>query len=98
MQDARLANHPGVLKLFNKLGSMMGDTLPVGGSNIPGSFNNSVQGIQSQLQAIDMDYSDLILSNPSQLKVGDSERGEFCRKEHSFIVNCTLEDLVLLDI
>ena len=52
MQDARLANHPGVLKLFNKLGSMMGDTLPVGGSNIPGSFNNSVQGIQSQLQVM----------------------------------------------
>ncbi len=76
MQDARLANHPGVLKLFNKLGSMMGDTLPAGGSNIPGSFNNTVQGIQSQLQAIDMDYNDLILSNPSQLKVGDRQKRE----------------------
>ena len=74
MQDPNLANHPGVLKLFNKLGSMMGDALPAGGSNIPGSFNNSVQGIQSQLQAIDMDYSDLILSNPSQLKVGDRQK------------------------
>lgn len=76
MQNPTLANHPGVLKLFNKLGSMMGDTLPVGGSNIPGSFNNSVQGIQSQLQAIDMDYSDLILSNPAQLKVGDRQKRE----------------------
>ena len=76
MQDPALANHPGVLKLFNKLGGMMGDTLPAGGSNIPGSFNNTVQGIQSQIQEIDMDYSDLILSNPSQLKVGDRQKRE----------------------
>ena len=74
MQDPNLANHPGILKLFNKLGGMMGDTLPAGGSNIPGSFNNTVQGIQSQIQEIDIDYSDLILSNPSQLKIGDRQK------------------------
>ena len=76
MQDPQLANHPGLLKLFNKVGSVTGDALPTAGSNIPGGFSNTVQGIQGEIQDIDMDYSDLILSNPSQLKANERRKRE----------------------
>lgn len=87
MQDPNLANHPGVLKLFNKLGNIMGDTLPVGGSNIPGSFSGTVQGVQSQIQELDMDYSDLILSNPSTLKPNERRKREQILEKRAQLYN-----------
>lgn len=76
MANPAVANHPGVLKLFSKLSSSISDTLPASGSNIPGDFSNTVQGIQGQIADLDMDNSELILSNPSQLKPNDRRKRE----------------------
>lgn len=77
-----VANHPAVLKLFDKLSGMVGDALPVSGSNIPSAFgNNSVQGLRAQIQDLDATHSDLILSNPSTLKMADrTKRQEILEK------------------
>tara|TARA_A100001015_G_scaffold308975_1_gene407544 strand:+ start:74 stop:1000 length:927 start_codon:yes stop_codon:yes gene_type:complete len=72
-----VANHPATLKLFDKLSSMVGDALPTGGSNVPSAFGvNSVQGIRAQIEDIDATNADLILSNPSSLKMADRTKRE----------------------
>jgi len=70
--DPIVANHPATMKLFHKLSQTMGDSLPPSGSNVPSAFgSNSVQGIRSQIQDLDANNSELILSNPASLPMSD---------------------------
>lgn len=72
ISDPIVANHPATMKLFHKLSQTMGDSLPPSGSNIPSSFgSSSVQGIRNQIQELDANNADLILSNPSSLGMAD---------------------------
>ena len=70
--DPIIANHPATMKLFHKLSQTMGDSLPPSGSDVPSAFgSNSVQGIRSQIQDLDANNSELVLSNPSSLSMAD---------------------------
>ncbi len=72
ISDPIVANHPATMKLFHKLSQTMGDSLPPSGSNVPSAFgSNSVQGIRSQIQDLDANNSELVLSNPSSLSMAD---------------------------
>lgn len=64
-----VANHPGVLKLFNKIAEISGDSLPVSSnSNAPSAFAASnVHNLKAQIQDLDTTHSTLIMTNPASL-------------------------------
>ena len=64
-----VANHPGVLKLFNKIAEISGDSLPLATNTDPtsGFGKENVHSIRAQLQDLDTNNKELLLSNPSAL-------------------------------
>lgn len=64
-----VANHPGVLKLFNKIAEISGDSLPYANNTDPtsGFGKENVHSIRAQLQDLDTSNKELLLSNPSSL-------------------------------
>jgi len=77
IENPVVANHPATLKLFNKLSSLIKDSTPVQGSNLPSGFGNgSVQGIKNEIAALDESSADLILANPSQMNLSDRSKRE----------------------
>lgn len=70
-----IANHPAVLKLFSRISEVSGDTLPLSGNNPQTAFgSDTVHSIRSELAAIDAQHSELIMSNPSSLSIGDRNK------------------------
>jgi len=80
--DPVVANHPAVLKLFHTLAEASGDALPVSGNNPATGFaNENVHGIKTQLQELDSDNAQLIMSDPSSLsKAERTKRQEVLNK------------------
>lgn len=64
-----VANHPGVLKLFNKIAEISGDSLPLASNTDPtsGFGKENVHSVRAQLQDLDTNNKELFLSNPSAL-------------------------------
>jgi hypothetical protein len=78
-----VANHPGVLKLFNKIAEISGDSLPVVNNTDPtsGFGNENVHSLRAQLQDIDTNNKDLLLTNPASLPLDKrSERDAILAK------------------
>ena len=73
-----VANHPAVLKLFHKISEISGDALPVSGTNPSSPFGqgNSVQGIKTQIQQLDTDNQQLIMTDPASLSLSDRQKRE----------------------
>jgi len=73
-----VANHPAVLKLFHKISEISGDALPVTGSSPSSAFGkgDSIQGIKTQIQQLDTDNQQLIMTDPSALSLADREKRE----------------------
>jgi hypothetical protein len=67
--DPYVANHPGVLKLFNKIAEISGDSLPISANTDPtsGFGKENVHSIRAQLQDLDSNNKELLLSNPASL-------------------------------
>lgn len=77
VQDPTLANHPGMLKLFHKIAQVSGDSLPSLKNNPANGFaENSAINIRSQIQDIDTQNQELILSDPAQMKPLDRAKRE----------------------
>ena len=77
VQDPTLANHPGMLKLFHKIAQVSGDSLPSLTNNPANGFaENSAINIRSQIQDIDTQHQELILSDPAQMKPLDRAKRE----------------------
>ena len=72
-----VANHPAVLKLFHKISEISGDALPMGNSgSSPFGQNESVQGIKAQIEQLDSDNKQLVMTDPSALSFADREKRE----------------------
>lgn len=78
-----VANHPGVLKLFNKIAEISGDSLPIANNTDPtsGFGKENVHSIKAQLQDLDSNNKDLLLTNPASLPLDKrSERDAILAK------------------
>jgi len=73
-----VANHPAVLKLFHKISEISGDALPAVGTNQTSPFgqDQSVQAIKAQIQELDTNNEQLIMTDPSSLSFADKEKRE----------------------
>jgi hypothetical protein len=72
ISDPAVANHPGVLKLFNKLAPMVRDSAPVLTNGVPSAFAaDNVASIKGEIERIDTENSELMFSNPSTMSMAD---------------------------
>lgn len=73
-----VANHPAVLKLFHKISEISGDALPVSGTSPTSPFGqgDSIQSIKAQIQQLDTDNQQLIMTDPSSMSMADREKRE----------------------
>jgi hypothetical protein len=73
-----VANHPGVLKLFNKIAEISGDSLPISNNTDPtsGFARENVHSIKAQIEDLDTTHKDLLLSNPSALPLDQRAKRE----------------------
>ena len=70
-----IANHPAVLKLFNRISEVSGDTLPLSGNQPQSGFQGeTIHNIKSEIAGIDSQYSELIMANPSTLSIPDRNK------------------------
>jgi hypothetical protein len=88
VQDPTIANHPGMLKLFHKVAQVTGDSLPSMSNNPANGFGeNSAINIRSQIQDIDAQNQELILTEPSQLKPLDRAKREQLLQKRAELYN-----------
>jgi hypothetical protein len=73
-----VANHPGVLKLFNKIAEISGDSLPMSSNTDPtsGFARENVHSVKAQIEDLDTTHKDLLLSNPSSLPLDQRAKRE----------------------
>lgn len=72
-----VANHPAVLKLFHKISEISGDALPMGNSgSSPFGQDASIQSIKAQIEQLDTDNKQLVMTDPSSLSFADREKRE----------------------
>ena len=88
VQDPTLANHPGLIKLFHKVAQVSGDSLPSLTNNPANGFaENSAINIRSQIQEIDTQHQELILSDPAQMKPLDRAKREQLLQKRAELYN-----------
>ena len=73
-----VANHPAVMKLFERLSPLVSDLGLQGSGNSPsmGFGGETVASIKSEIDSISQDHGELIMSNPSTLSMADRTRRE----------------------
>lgn len=72
-----VANHPAVMKLFNRLSPLVSDLGLQGGGGDPSGFGTeTVAGIKGQIEELDTTHSQLIMSDPSEMSFADRQKRE----------------------
>jgi hypothetical protein len=73
----QVANHPAVMKLFNRLSPLVSDLGLQGGGGDPAGFGDqTVAGLKAQIEEIDTQHQQLIMSDPSEMSMADRQKRE----------------------
>ena len=78
-----VANHPAVLKLFEKLSPMVKDMGMTPGGSASGFGNDTVAGLKSQIAQLDADNKGLLFADITTLSIPDKVKREGLLKERT---------------